>query len=154
MTPSHPPRPPIDALPKHPSMETGTSAIKHPLEPPVQQGPPQKHVRSKAFPHGQSSPQQASMAASSAVDTSKPSTHARRVLQLSTCRHHLRLCRINGVRLGFDSIEVSSLTHALHNVRRRLVTNLEHFNPQPCLGCTCNNSTMSGGVCTRDSITF
>ena len=71
VTPSHPPCPPIDALPKHPSMKTGTSAIKHPLQPPVQQGPPQKQVRSKAFPYG---PQQASMAASSAVDTSKPST--------------------------------------------------------------------------------
>ena len=74
VTPCHPPRPPIDALPKHPSMETGTSAIKHPLEPPVQQGPPQKHVRSKAFPYGQSPPQQTSMAAPSAVDMSKPST--------------------------------------------------------------------------------
>ena len=34
---------------------------------------------------------------------------------------------INRVRLGFDSIEVFTLTHALHNDRRRLVKNLEHF---------------------------
>ena len=74
MTPCHPPRPPIDALPKHPSMETSTGANKHPLEPPVQQGPPNKHVRSKAFPYGQSPPQQTSMAAPSAVDTSRPGT--------------------------------------------------------------------------------
>ena len=74
VTPCHPPRPPIDALPKHPSMETGTGATKHPLEPPVQQGPPHKHVRSKAFPYGQSPPQQTSMAAPSAVDMSRPGT--------------------------------------------------------------------------------
>ena len=74
MTPCHPPRPPIDALPKHPSMETGTGANKHPLEPPVQQGPPNKHVRSKAFPYAQSPPQETSTAASSAVDMSRPGT--------------------------------------------------------------------------------
>ena len=74
MTPSHPPRPPIDALPKHPSMETGTGANKHPLEPPVQQGPPNKHVRPKAFPYAQAPPMETSMAAASAVDTSRPST--------------------------------------------------------------------------------
>ena len=74
VTPCHPPRPPIDALPKHPSMETGTGANKHPLEPPVQQGPPHKHVRSKAFPYGQSPPQQTSMAAHSSVDMSSPGT--------------------------------------------------------------------------------
>ena len=74
MTPCHPPRPPIDALPKHPSMETGTGANKHPLEPPVQQGPPNKHVRPKAFPYPQSQSQETSMAASSAVDMSRPST--------------------------------------------------------------------------------
>ena len=34
---------------------------------------------------------------------------------------------IHRVRLGFDSIEVSTPTHALHNDRRRLVKNLEHF---------------------------
>ena len=55
-------------------METGTGATKHPLEPPEQQGPPHKHVRSKAFPYGQSPPQQTSMAASSAVDMSRPGT--------------------------------------------------------------------------------
>ena len=34
---------------------------------------------------------------------------------------------IHRVRLGFDSIEVSTPTHALHNDRRRLVKNQEHF---------------------------
>ena len=34
---------------------------------------------------------------------------------------------IHRVRLGFDSIEVFTPTHALHNDRRRLVKNLEHF---------------------------
>ena len=53
MTPSHPPRPPIEALPKHPSMETSSCASKHPLEPPAPQGPPNKHVRPKAFPYEQ-----------------------------------------------------------------------------------------------------
>ena len=55
------------------------------------------------------------------------------------------------VRLGFDSIEVSTPTHALHNDRQRLVKNLEHFT-------ICNHdwafSTMSDGACTRDSITL
>ena len=73
VTPCHPPRPPIDALPKHPSMETGTGANKHPLEQPVQQGPPQKHVRPKAFPHAQAPSMETSMPATSAVDTSRPS---------------------------------------------------------------------------------
>ena len=53
MTPGYPPRPPLDALPKHPSMETGSGANKHPLEPPIQQGPPNKHVRAKPFPYAQ-----------------------------------------------------------------------------------------------------
>ena len=35
MTPSHPPRPPIEALPKYAPMETCSSANKHPLEPPA-----------------------------------------------------------------------------------------------------------------------
>ena len=49
VTPCHPPRPPIDALPKHPSMETGSGANRHPLEPPVQQGPPNKHCSAQSF---------------------------------------------------------------------------------------------------------
>ena len=73
VTPCHPPRPPIDALPKHPSMETSTGANKHPLEQPVQQGPPQKHVRPKAFPYAQAPSMETSMPATSAVDTSRPS---------------------------------------------------------------------------------
>ena len=36
MTPSHPPRPPIEALPKYASMETSPGANKHPLEQPAQ----------------------------------------------------------------------------------------------------------------------
>ena len=35
MTPSHPPRPPLSALPKYSSMETSSGANKHPLEPPT-----------------------------------------------------------------------------------------------------------------------
>ena len=68
MTPGHPPRPPIEALPKHPSMETSSCASKHPLEPPTAQGPPSKHVRSKAFPYSSQPPDQVYMAASAAVD--------------------------------------------------------------------------------------
>ena len=68
MTPSHPPRPPVEALPKHPSMETSSCAAKHPLEPPTAQGPPSKHVRSKAFPYPSQPPDQVFMAASAAVD--------------------------------------------------------------------------------------
>ena len=93
MTPSYPPRPPIDALPKHPSMETGSGANKHPLEQPVQQGPPSKHVRSKPFPYGQLQTPQTSMAASSAADMSGRARRAQKVLQQHTCQHHLRLHR-------------------------------------------------------------
>ena len=69
MTPSHPPRPPIEALPKYPSMEMSQCANKHALEPPAAQGPPSKHVRSKAFPY----PSQVFMAASAAVEMPQPS---------------------------------------------------------------------------------
>ena len=58
MTPGHPPRPPISALPKHPSMETSSGANKHPLEPPTAQAPPSKHVRCKAFSHDSQPPDQ------------------------------------------------------------------------------------------------
>ena len=68
MTPSHPPRPPKEALPKHPSMETSSCASKHPLEPPTAQAPPSKHVRCKAFPHPSQPPDQVFMAASAAVE--------------------------------------------------------------------------------------
>ena len=73
MTPSHPPRPPIEALPKYPSMETSQCANKHALEPPAAPGPPSKHVRSKAFPDASQSPDQVYMAASAAVDMPQPS---------------------------------------------------------------------------------
>ena len=68
MTSSHPPRPPIEALPKHPSMEMSSCANKHPLEPPTAQGPPSKHVRSKAFPYCSQPPDRVYVAASAAVD--------------------------------------------------------------------------------------
>ena len=68
MTPSHPPRPPIEALPKYSSMEMSSCANKHPLEPPTAQGPPSKHVRSKAFPYASPPPDQVFMAASAAVE--------------------------------------------------------------------------------------
>ena len=54
--------------------------------------------------------------------------------------------------LDWFRMEVISPTHALHNVRRRLVKNLRHFtidNNGRALGC--NDSTMSGGACTHDS---
>ena len=74
MTPSHPPHPPVEALPKYASMETSQGANEHPLEPPAQQGPPNKHVRPKAFPYEQSPPAHASMAPPSAVDMSRQGT--------------------------------------------------------------------------------
>ena len=74
MTPSHPPRPPIEALPKYASMETSQGANKHPLKPPAPQGPPNKHVRPKAFPYEQSPPVHASKASPSAVDMSRQGT--------------------------------------------------------------------------------
>ena len=68
MTPSHPPRPPIAALPKYSSMETSSCANKHPLEPPTAQAPPSKHVRCKAFPGSSQPPDQVYVAASAAVE--------------------------------------------------------------------------------------
>ena len=68
MTPSHPPHPPIQALPKRPSMETNPNVNKHPLEPPSAQGPPSKHVRSKAFPYPSQPPDQVYVAASATLD--------------------------------------------------------------------------------------
>ena len=49
MTPSHPPRPPLSALPKYSSMEMNTGASKHALDPPTAQAPPSKQVRCKHF---------------------------------------------------------------------------------------------------------
>ena len=73
MTPSHPPRPPLSALPKYPSMETSSGANKHPLEPPTAQAPPSKHVRCKAFPYASQTPDQVYVAASATVDMPQPS---------------------------------------------------------------------------------
>ena len=47
MTPGHPPRPPLSALPKYSSMDTSTNASKHALDPPTAQAPPSKQVRCK-----------------------------------------------------------------------------------------------------------
>ena len=68
MTPSHPPRPPVEALPKNPSMETSSCANKHPLEPPTAQAPPSKHVRCKAYPFPSQGPDQVYVAASATVE--------------------------------------------------------------------------------------
>ena len=68
MTPSHPPRPPIAALPKYPSMETSSCANKHPLEQPAAQAPPSKHVRCKAYPQSCQPPDQVYVAASATVE--------------------------------------------------------------------------------------
>ena len=67
MTPGNPPRPP-EALPKPMPIETSQATHKHPLPQPAQQGPPNKQVRHKAFPHDQQPPVAVSMASPSAVD--------------------------------------------------------------------------------------
>ena len=72
MTPSHPPRPPLSALPKHPSMETSSSASKHALDPPTAQAPPSKQVRCKAFPKSSQPGEEVYMAASASVEMSQP----------------------------------------------------------------------------------
>ena len=72
MTPRHPPRPPLSALPKHSSMETSSSASKHALDPPTAQAPPSKQVRCKAFPKSSQSGEEVYMAASASVEMSQP----------------------------------------------------------------------------------
>ena len=72
MTPSHPPRPPLSALPKHPSMETSSSANKHALDPPTAQAPPSKQVRCKAFPKSSQTAEEIYVAASASVEMSQP----------------------------------------------------------------------------------
>ena len=72
MTPSHPPRPPLSALPKCSSMEMNTSARKHALDPPTAQAPPSKQVRCKAFPGSSQPPDQGYVAASASVEMSQP----------------------------------------------------------------------------------
>ena len=73
MTPSHPPRPPIDALPKPVPEVASQAALKHPLPEPAQQGPPNKQVRHKAFPYEQQAASTPSMASPSAVHMSRMS---------------------------------------------------------------------------------
>ena len=70
------------------------------------------------------------------------------------CTHALNRHRtISGVwAIDWIPMEMFTPTHALHNVRRRLVQNLEHFSGQRCSGRRCNNSTMSGGACAYDSL--
>ena len=72
MTPSHPPRPPLSALPKHPSMETSSGASKHALDPPTAQAPPSKQVRCKAFPKSSQTGEEVYVAASASVEMSQP----------------------------------------------------------------------------------
>ena len=69
---SHPPRPPLSALPKHSSMETSSSASKHASEPPTAQAPPSKQVRCKAFPKSSQPPDQVYVAASATVEMPQP----------------------------------------------------------------------------------
>ena len=99
MTPSHPPRPPISALPKHPSMETSSGANKHPLEPPTAQAPPSKHVRCKAFPQDFSTSRSLIIRSmwqhQQQLRCLNPADHVQRVLQQISCLHlqKLRPCR-------------------------------------------------------------
>ena len=72
MTPSHPPRPPLSALPKHSSMETSSNASKHALEPPTEPAPPSKQVRHKAFPKPPQAEGELYVAASASVETPQP----------------------------------------------------------------------------------
>ena len=72
MTPSHPPRPPLSALPKHPSMETSSGASKHALDPPTEPAPPSKQVRHKAFPKPPQAEGEVYVAASASVETPQP----------------------------------------------------------------------------------
>ena len=69
MTPGHPPRPPLSALPKYSSMEMNTSASKHALDPPTAQAPPSKQVRCKAFP-GSSQPSDQGLCGSISISIS------------------------------------------------------------------------------------
>ena len=73
MTPSHPPRPPLSALPKYSSMETSSGANKHALEPPTAQAPPTNQIRCKAFPQPSQPPDQVYVAASATVEMPQPS---------------------------------------------------------------------------------
>ena len=73
ITPSHPPHPPIDALPRPVPEVASQATLKHPLPEPAQQGPPNKQVRHKAFPHELHASSTPSMASPSAVDMSRMS---------------------------------------------------------------------------------
>ena len=70
MTPGHPPRPPIEALPKPKPMES-VMTNKHPVESSSQQGPP-KQARHKPFPFSQPPPVSTSTTSPSAIDMSRP----------------------------------------------------------------------------------
>ena len=72
-TPGYPPRPPVEALPKPVPEVVSQPTLKHPLPEPAQQGPPNKQVRHKAFPHEQQASLTTSMASPSAVDMSRMS---------------------------------------------------------------------------------
>ena len=69
------------------------------------------------------------------------------------CTHALnRHQTISGVwAIGWIPMEMFTPTHALHNVRRRLVQNMEHFSlDNGVLVSDATTPTMSGGACTHD----
>ena len=72
-TPGHPPRPPIEALPKPVPEAASQATLEQPLPQPAQQGPPNKQVRHKAFPYEQQASSTMSMASPSAIDMSRMS---------------------------------------------------------------------------------
>ena len=65
-TPGHPPRPPVEALPKPMPMESQMTH-KHPVESSSQQGPP-RQARHKPFPFNQPPPVSTSMLSPAAVE--------------------------------------------------------------------------------------
>ena len=70
MTPGHPPRPPVEALPKPMPMESQMTN-KHPVESPSQQGP-NKQARHKPFPFNEPPPVSTSMTLSPAAEMPRP----------------------------------------------------------------------------------
>ena len=99
MTPGHPPRPPLSALPKHPSMETSSSANKHAMQHWIHRQ--RKLHRASKFDarHFQSllNLQKRSMwQHQHQLRCLNHADHVRKVLQLHSYLHHQRLrpCRL------------------------------------------------------------
>ena len=72
------------------------------------------------------------------------------------CTRAINYHRTINLRCGSQAIEEIPMemftpTHALHNDRRRLVKNMEHFALDNDI-LACHNSTVSGEVCTHDSL--